>query len=92
MKQNNKDFTPPQASGKQLVGLARNPDLRRVVMFITLFVAFYYACLFFIGIVDKRGLLYSEFIDRYLNFMLWLGFLFCILPIGLHNCWGSKAT
>ena len=47
-------------------------DIPYLVKFILLFLTLYYFNLFYVAVVDGKGLLYSRFLDKYLNYINWL--------------------
>lgn len=47
-------------------------DLAYFLKFLFLFLVLYYGNIFYIAVIDPKGILYSPFLERYLNYIVWL--------------------
>lgn len=52
--------------------LSKYIDVPYFIRFILLLLTLYYFNIFYISIIDKKGLIYSSFLDNHLNYISWL--------------------
>lgn len=53
-------------------GLLKRQEAAYFFKFTVLLLFLYYFNMFYVGVTDPRGVLYSAFLDRYLNYISWL--------------------